>query len=482
MKAAATPIDQAAAPAGHPADNAPQPKKSDNDGPEAKQWSKFLESSWSEQNRKQKAQQATAAQSQQVTAAQADKSITAQSQNATHKGPLPMSFPATMRVAMQDVSLVAYSTFKSVLSWMKSCLPVNATMLRAHRSQGNMSQSSENLQPKTSELADGTLGSAGGHSMTTHKGSVAKHFEETGFGARQSIFTWQVIASITLYAFIGANTASFVAKTFGWPWITSMLMNIFIWPVLILGAFLILIFCRTLAKKQAKKFLCDSKPLKPSSKALKDQTSALLAVDEAWCAYHVAHAAHDMCIAKINNKQGDKEVVTPESLREECQISEKRALRWYKWLAGGSALELTKGAVNVKVAELNCGDPTKICNTLFAIYHEDNHDTLSITDALNVLQGWSAGKYGASYMKSADMDYLINTLLAVLLSKCRCGSVNKMDWMKMADDYPEFFDVEPQYPQHVRYLRLMDRFRKELAHNPAKLPPRKGQLPVQRVQ
>jgi len=214
---------------------------------------------------------------------------------------------------------------------------------------------------------------------------------------------------------------------------------------------------------------------------LKDQTSALLAVDEAWCAYHVAHAAHDMCIAKINNKQGDKEVVTPESLREECQISEKRALRWYRWLAGGSASELTKGAVNVKVAELNCGDPTKICNTLFAIYHEDNHDTLSITDALNVLQGWSAGKYGASYMKSADMDYLINTLLAVLLSKCKCGSVNKTDWMKLADDYPEFFDVEPQYPQHVRYLRLMDRFRKELSANPAKLPTRKGQLSTQRV-
>jgi len=483
-----TPVDQAATgPAGDAAHNAPQPKKPNNDSPEAKQWSKFLESSWSEQNRKEKAtaaqsQKATAAQSQKATAAPVDQSITAQSQNATHKGPLPMSFPATMRVAMQDVSLVAYSNFKSVLTWMKTYLPVNSTMLRAHRSKGNMSQNAETLQPKTSELADGTLGSAGGHRMTTHKGFIAKHFEDTGFGARQSIFTWQVIASITLYAFIGANTASFVAKTFGWPWITSILMNIFIWPVLTLVALLIIIFFRAVAKKQAKKFLCASKPPKHSAKALKDQTSALLAVDEAWCAYHVAHAAHDMCIAKINNKQGDKEVVTAESLREECQISEKRALRWYKWLAGGSASELTKGVVNVKVAELNCADPTKICNTLFAIYHEDNHDTLSITDALNVLQGWSAGKYGASYMKSADMDYLINTLLAVLLSKCKCGSVNKTDWMKLADDYPEFFDVEPQYPQHVRYLRLMDRFRKELSHNPAKLPTRRyKELSTQRV-
>lgn len=290
--------------------------------------------------------------------------------------------------------------------------------------------------------------------MTTHKGLVQRGFEETGFGERQSLVTWEIVVSIALYGFIGANTASFVARAFQWPWVTSMLMNIFIWPVLTLGALLCLTFFRVLARRQAKKYLYGSKS-RQSAKTFKDQTSALLSVDEAWCAYHVAQAAHDMCVAKLNRKHGGKEVVTPKSLREECRISEKMALRWYRWLAG-SASELTVRAVHVKTAELHCADPAKICSTLFALYHEDDHDTLSITDALNVLQGWGAGKYGANHVKSPEMDYLINSILAVLLSKCRYGSVHKADWMKLAEDYPEFFDVEPQYPQHVRYLRLIE--------------------------
>lgn len=389
--------------------------------------------------------------------------------NTTHSGQPPL------HVVVRDYTVAAY---KSFVALVKSSIHSNGTMLRAHHGKA------ESLQPKSSEVTAGTLVSSGGHRMTTHRGLVQKHFEETGFGARQSLLTWEVIASITLYAFIGANTASFVARAFQWPWVTSMLLNIFIWPVLSLGALLVLVFFRSLAKKQARKYLQTSRN---NAKTLKDQTSALLAVDEAWCAYHVAHAAHDMCVAKMNDKSlRGKELVTPESLRQECHISEKRALRWYKWLAG-SASELTARAVSVKTAELHCADPAKICATLFAIYHEDDHDTLSITDALNVLQGWAAGKYGASYIKSADMDYLINTLLAVLLSKCKCGSVTRADWMRLADDYPEFFDVEPQYPQHVRYIRLMDRlpgrchmsanttnnnmmdrFAKELAHHSKK--------------
>lgn len=360
------------------------------------------------------------------------------------------------------------NAYKQMLSMISSLRHSDAPMLRARQAKGSSSQNTESLQPKSSEVVAGTLASAGGHRMTLHKGLVQQGFEDTGFGARQSLLTWQVIASITLYAFIGANTASFVASAFQWPWFTSMLVNIFIWPVLTIGALLVLIFFRGLAKRQAKKYLATTAKNmhQEQAKTLKDQ-NALLAVDEAWCAYHVAHASHDLCIAKINNKNGRDEVVTPESLGKECRISENRALRWYKWLLG-TASELTVGAVHVKTAELHCADASKICSTLFAIYHEDDHDTLSITDALNVLQGWAAGKYGASHIKSADMDYLINTLLAVLLSKCKCGSVNKTDWMKLADDYPEFFDVEPQYPQHVRYLRLMDRFRTELVQNPAK--------------
>lgn len=371
--------------------------------------------------------------------------------------------PNTASTVLAGLQHFGISTYRSILGMVSSLGSSNATMLRARSTP----QNAESSQPKTSEVVAGTLGSAGGHRMTLHKGLVHQGFEDTGFGARQSLLTWEVIASITLYAFIGANTASFVARAFQWPWLTSMLLNIFIWPILSVGALMVLIFFRVLAKRQAQKFLTASKH-KHSAKMAKEQTSALLAVDEAWCAYHVAHSAHDLCLAKINNKHGVNEVVTPESLGKECKISEKRALRWYRWLAG-SASELTVGAVHVKTAELNCADASKICNTLFAIYHEDDdQDTLSITDALNVLQGWAAGKYGASHIKSADMDYLINTLLAVLLSKCKHGSVNKADWMKLADDYPEFFDVEPQYPQHVRYLRLMDRFRTELAQNPGK--------------
>lgn len=365
---------------------------------------------------------------------------------------------STLLGQLQDMGTTCYNYLLAMVSTLRK---VNAPMLRAPRAKGGSSQDAESLQPKTHEVVAGTLGSTGGHRMTLHKGLVHTGFEESGFGARQSIVTWEVLACIILYAFIGANTASFVARAFQWPWVTSIFMNIFIWPVLTLGALLVLIFFRALAKRQAKKFFAPSYD-KHNANSLKNQTSALLAVDEAWCAYHVAHASHDLCFAKINNKHGANDVVTPEGLAKECHISEKRALRWYKWLLG-SASELTVGAVHVKTAELHCADAAKICNTLFAIYHEDDHDNLSITDALNVLQGWGAGKYGASYIQKPEMDHLINTLLAVLLSKCKCGDVSKADWMRLADDYPEFFDVEPQYPQHVRYVRLMDKFQAELA-------------------
>jgi len=358
----------------------------------------------------------------------------------------------TFLVSLQDLGT---TTYKYILAMVSPSAHSNATMLHAHEAKASSSPNAENLQPKTSEVVAGTLASAGGHRMTLHKGLEV--IEDTGFGASRSLLTWEVIACITLYAFIGTNTASFVARVFQWPWLTSMLVNVFIWPVLTLGALVILIFCRSLALRQAKKYFG---PVQRTKNVEEDQTSALLAVDEAWCAYHVAHASHDLCVAKINDKHGVNEVVTPESLGKESRTSEKGALRWYRWLLGSTS-ELTVGAVHVKTAELHCADASKICNTLFAIYHEDGHDTLSITDALSVLQGWAAGKYGASHVQSADMNYLINTLLAVLLSKCKCGSVNKADWMKLADVYPEFFDVEPQYPQHVRYLRLMDSIRTE---------------------
>jgi len=345
----------------------------------------------------------------------------------------------------------------SVASYLR---PSTTAMLRANRGAGSASQKAQIVQPETSGVVAGTLASTGAHQMTLHKVLMHQSFQDTGFGSSifgRSLLTWEVVASITIYACIGANRANFVARTFQWPWLTSMIMNVFLWPLLTFGAFMILIFCRGFAKRQSQKYLAPAVKKLLSTKPSKDPTSALLAIDEAWCAYHVAHASHDLCVAKINNKHRVNEVVTPESLLKESRASEKRALRWYRWLLGSSS-ELTVGAVHVKTAELHCADATKICNTLFEIYHEDGHDTLSITDALNVLQGWAAGKYGASHIQSDAMNYVINTVLAMLLSKSKCGSVHRTDWMKLADDYPEFFDVEPQYPQHVRYSRLMDSF------------------------
>jgi len=230
----------------------------------------------------------------------------------------------------------------------------------------------------------------------------------------------------------------------------SMLVNIFIWPVCTVVALPMLVFFRVLGKREARNYLFGSKNKSSKKRALTNE--------DAWCAYHVAHAAHDQCAATINSLLHGREFVTVRSLKESCHISEKGALGWHRWLSCGSS-ELTVTAMLAKTAELPCADASKICCALFEIYDEPRSETLSVADALDVLQGWAAGKYGPGCVWTPDMEFLINTLL----THVRLGEsdhVHKSDWMKLANVYPEFFDVESKLSQHARYLRLMTTYGK----------------------
>lgn len=366
---------------------------------------------------------------------------------------------STLLVSLEDLGT---NTYKHAVGLLNALRNSRDTMANGNQTKTN----AQHLRANAAGIDSGPNASAVNRITTLRNGMAHQGLEDNGFGTRHPLLAWEAMAIASLYAFIGVNAGSFVARAFQWPWLTSILVNIFVWPAVGLCYLLILIFGRGLAARQAKKqYFASSAKSAPDAKTLKDQSSALH--NEAWCAYQVAHASHDLCVAKINNKNGMDEVVTPESLGKKGRVSEKGALRWYRWLSGSSS-ELTVGAMHVKTAELHCADAAKICNTLFALYREcapAMPDTLSIGDALNVLQGWAAGKYGAHLVKTDDMNYLINTLLAALLAKSKCGSVFKADWMQLGDDYPQFFDVEPQYPQHVRYLRLLDSFRPELAQN-----------------
>merc|ERR1719199_1321511 len=70
---------------------------------------------------------------------------------------------SSIRVALQDFGAAVY---KSILALVTSSPHPKAAMLRAHKASGSVQQNTEKLQPKTSEVAAGTLVSTGGHRLT----------------------------------------------------------------------------------------------------------------------------------------------------------------------------------------------------------------------------------------------------------------------------------------------------------------------------
>jgi len=247
----------------------------------------------------------------------------------------------------------------------------------------------------------------------------------------------ELVVFVAVYAFVGVNTASYVSDAFGCSWSFAMVINTAIWPVTVTAAFFALAI-------QHMKALMVKRNLPPSAtdNAKLDNLLSL-----------VHHGTPQFCVARLTEKLGGMETVTPEILVDRLQIPRAKAIRWHKWLARGNP-ELSLNMLLCRAAELHKAEGKKICRILFEIYDENDDGVLSRSEAKEVLQNWCIGKYGATVLKDDGMLQFIDSLMGqVSFSE---GDINKTEWMRLADNFPELFETESQSPEDVRNKVRMD--------------------------
>jgi len=267
--------------------------------------------------------------------------------------------------------------------------------------------------------------------------------ESYGVLSYEVLVSIELLVVIAVYVFIGVSTATYVSDAFHCSWTLAMLINMFIWPITTIVAGVVLAFQRLseyLSKLRSS----------AANKSEKVKLDHFLSI--------VNHGTPQFCAAKLTEKFGAMETVTPKSLAEKLQMPEAKAVRWHKWLARGNP-ELSLNMLLCRAAELHKADGKKICRILFEIYDENDDGVLPRSEAKEVLQNWCLGKYGTTCLKNMGMEQVIETLMGQMTFSG--GDINKIEWMRLADKCPEFFETEPQYPEHVRYLRLLCRVRME---------------------
>jgi hypothetical protein len=267
--------------------------------------------------------------------------------------------------------------------------------------------------------------------------------EAAGMLAYQFLLAVEVIVLAAIYVFVGVNTADYVSRSLHCLWSLAVLINAFLWPITVPMTFL------ALALQQCKRhFTSWSKPTAAESDSVKfDQFLSI-----------VNRGTPQFCNAKLTEKFGGLETVTPKCLGEKLQIPEVKALRWHKWLARGNP-ELSLNMLLCRAAELHKADGKKICRILFEVHDENDDGVLPRSEAKEVLLNWCTCKYGTTCLSSSGMEQVIETLMGQI--SYSGGDINKIEWMKLAERCPEFFETEPQSPEHVRYLRLLCRVRME---------------------